>query len=263
MFPENISQSSTYFAQRMLKINRKEGIRDRYNYLIPSVQNTKIERMAYLKQRHHNQNTTNRKAKGQFFLTNIGQTSIETKNSNRNKHAKTYNDRNSKPQQKHCLGTVRRKFTSGCVGEGRGRGSFNRYFVATTLALSSAVLYTRHLFSPGEGFLTHQCNISWDTKIKRIQRWNNEMRTRQQEITEIDYLHTPCRTFFFMESAYFWAMSRRKLSLEAIHANTEWVLYLPYLFKETGCNKRCRPRSNVAECGICLGLNCLPLIQQL
>ena len=67
MFPEKISLSSTYFAQGMLKIKRKEGIKDLYNYLIPSVQNTKIERMAYLKQRHYNQNTTNRKAKGQFF----------------------------------------------------------------------------------------------------------------------------------------------------------------------------------------------------
>ena len=32
--------------------------------------------------------------------------------------------------------------------------------MATTLALSSAVVYTRHLLSPHEGFLTQHCNIS-------------------------------------------------------------------------------------------------------
>ena len=33
-------------------------------------------------------------------------------------------------------------------------GGLNRFYVATTLALSSAVVYTRHLFSPREGLLT-------------------------------------------------------------------------------------------------------------
>ena len=57
-----------------------------------------------------------------------------------------------KPQQKHCLGTVNNNITEG-VG-------LNRLCVATTLALSSAVVYTRHLLSPLKEFLTHQCNIS-------------------------------------------------------------------------------------------------------
>ena len=55
-------------------------------------------------------------------------------------------------------------------GEGAGASGLNRFYVATILALSSAVVYTRHLFSPCEGFLTHQCNISENIKIKRIQR---------------------------------------------------------------------------------------------
>ena len=81
-------------------------------------------------------------------------------------HAKTYNDRYSKPQQKHRLGTVSKNITQ--------RGSLNRFYVATTLAFISAVVCTRHLFSPREGFLTHQCNIFENIKIKWIQRWNND-----------------------------------------------------------------------------------------
>ena len=42
------------------------------------------------------------------------------------------------------------------VGGGRGSwvggGLLNRFYVATILALSSALVYTRHLFSPREGF---------------------------------------------------------------------------------------------------------------
>ena len=56
-----------------------------------------------------------------------------------------------------------------CVGVGRG-WRLNRFYVATTLALSSAVVYTRHMFSPLEGFQTHQCNISENITIKQIQR---------------------------------------------------------------------------------------------
>ena len=59
----------------------------------------------------------------------------------------------------------------------------NRFYVTITLALSSAVVYTRHLFRPREECLTHQCNIlrehknQTNTEIK--QRWG------QQEITEM------------------------------------------------------------------------------
>ena len=62
------------------------------------------------------------------------------------KHTKTYNDRYSKPQQKHRLGTVSKKYWGwGWEEVGWGRG-VNRFYLATTLGLSSAVVYTRHLF---------------------------------------------------------------------------------------------------------------------
>ena len=54
-------------------------------------------------------------------------------------------------------------------GGGGGGGGLNRFYVATVLALSSAVVYTRYLFSLREGFLTHQRNISENIKIKQIQ----------------------------------------------------------------------------------------------
>ena len=55
----------------------------------------------------------------------------------------------TKKQQKHRLGTVSKISLRG----------LNRLYVATNLALSSIVAYTRHLFSPREWCLTHQCNI--------------------------------------------------------------------------------------------------------
>ena len=118
------------------------------------------ERETHLKQQYHNQNTTNRMPKGPFLSQTSGQTAIKNNKSRQDIHAKTYNDRNSKPQQKHRLRTVSKNFTW---------WGFNRFYVTTTLALSPAVLYTRHLFSPREGFLTHQCYISENIKVKRIQ----------------------------------------------------------------------------------------------
>ena len=54
--------------------------------------------------------------------------------------------------------------------------ALKRYVICIffTLTLSSAVVYTRHLFSPHEGFLTDQCNISENIEIKRTQWWNND-----------------------------------------------------------------------------------------
>ena len=47
-----------------------------------------------------------------------------------------------------------------CGGGGGGQGGGTlidfRFYMATTLALSSAMVYTRHLYSPLEGFLTLQ-----------------------------------------------------------------------------------------------------------
>ena len=98
--------------------------------------------------------------KDSFFSKN-GRTAIQNRNFTR-----TYNDRySSKPQQEYHLRTVSKILQ----GTGVGEGGLNRLNVATTIALSSAVVYTRHLFSPLEGFLT-QCNISENIKIKRIQR---------------------------------------------------------------------------------------------
>ena len=63
---------------------------------------------------------------------------------------------------------------------GGGEGGLNRFYVATTLAFSSAVVYIRHLCSPREGFPTHQCNIS--ENVKKSNKYSDEttMRTRQQ-----------------------------------------------------------------------------------
>ena len=106
----------------------------------------KKERWTHLKQRHHNQNTTSRKPKGQF----LSQRCKDWPNGSpkwqfyQDIHAKTYYDRNSKSQQKHRLGTVSKKFTRWRRGE-TGRG-LNRFYVATTIALSSAV-YTEDICS--------------------------------------------------------------------------------------------------------------------
>ena len=63
------------------------------------------ERRRHLKQQHHNQNITRRKPKEQFLSPKIRRTAIKDKKKNHQDiHAKTYNDRNSKPQQKHRLG---------------------------------------------------------------------------------------------------------------------------------------------------------------
>ena len=72
-------------------------------------------------------------------------------------HAKIYNDKNNKPQQKHRFGTVSKSLSRGGGGVGSGGGGggvggLNPFYEAITLALSSAVVYTRHLFSPREGF---------------------------------------------------------------------------------------------------------------
>ena len=49
------------------QIERKAMIRNRYNYLKPPVPRHQRERRTHLKQRHHNQNTTSKKPKGQFL----------------------------------------------------------------------------------------------------------------------------------------------------------------------------------------------------
>ena len=55
-----------------------------------------------------------------------------------------------------------------------GWGGINQFYVARALAISSAVVHTRHLFSPREVFLTRQCNISENIKNQT----NTEMKKR-------------------------------------------------------------------------------------
>ena len=127
------------------------------------------QRRTHLKQRHHNQNTTNRMRKGPFLSQTSGQTAIK----NKKKISKTYMERHTMTEIVNHSRSTALEWSVKTLLEGvgwEGVGGFNRYYVATTLALSSAVAYTRHLFSPREGFLTHQCYISENIKIKRIQK---------------------------------------------------------------------------------------------
>ena len=61
----------------------------------------------------------------------------------------------------------------------------NQFYVATILALTSAAVWTCNLFSPHEGFLTHQCYISENTKKSTNYRDETTMRTQQHETTEM------------------------------------------------------------------------------
>ena len=85
-------------------------------------------------------------------------------------HAKAYNDRYSK----HSRRTVSENINVWIKSILRGH----------TLALSSAVVYTQHMFSPREGFLTHQWSISENIKSNEYKD-ETTVRTRQQEITEM------------------------------------------------------------------------------
>ena len=105
------------------------------------------ERRTHFKQRHHNQNTTNRMPKGPFLSQTSGQTAIKNKIKNQQDiHAKTYNTMTEIVH--HSRSTALERSVKTLLG------GLNRFYVATTLALSSAVVYTRHLFSPREGFLS-------------------------------------------------------------------------------------------------------------
>ena len=126
------------------------------------------QRRTHLKQRHYNQNTTNRMPKGPFLSQTSGQTAIK----NKKKISKTYMERHTMTEiVNHSRSTTLERSVKTLLGGVGGRGGgFNRFYMATTLALNSAVVYTRHLFSPREGFLTHQCYISENIKINRIQK---------------------------------------------------------------------------------------------
>ena len=139
-------------------------IRNRYNYLTPSVLRYQRERRVHLKQRHHNKTLQAESQKGSFVPPKKITKRLSKIKIHQDIYANTYNDRYSKQQQKHYLGTASKMLLGVCV-----LGGLNRFYVATTIALSSAFVCTRHLFSPREEFLTHQCNISENIKIHRIQ----------------------------------------------------------------------------------------------
>ena len=138
-------------------------IRNRYNYLTPSVQDTKRERKAHFKQRHHNQDTTSRKLKGQFLSLKIAKWLSKTKKNLLGHTCK----RNSKPQQKHRLGTVTKTFTGGRGGDVVGGWGSGTKIDFTWLQPSPLVMpYYTHLFSLREGFLTHEI-----LKQKKTNSW--------------------------------------------------------------------------------------------
>ena len=89
----------------------KEG-NDQESIQLPNTFHSKHQRgrRTFLKQRHHNQNITSRKPNG-----------YQKWKFHQDIHAKTYNDRNSIPQQKYRLGTISKTLTGGGAGGG-GRG---------------------------------------------------------------------------------------------------------------------------------------------
>ena len=72
-------------------------------------------------------------------------------------------------------GTVNNKKDTGGFGGGGGGGGGGviRLYVATTLALFFCRGIHKKLVQSACFFLTHQCNISENKKIKRIQRRND------------------------------------------------------------------------------------------
>ena len=67
----------TIYESDCFQIERKAMIRNRYIYLTSSVKNINGKEGRTLKQRHHNQNTTNRKPKGQNLSKINGQMAIK------------------------------------------------------------------------------------------------------------------------------------------------------------------------------------------
>ena len=107
-------------------------VRHRYNYSAPSALDTKgKDTKGKKKQRHHNQNTTSRKPKGQFLSQKNGQTAIQIKNNYQDIHAQTYNDRNSKPQQKHRLQTISNNLTGSLKSRGFCGSTLSTYDLST------------------------------------------------------------------------------------------------------------------------------------
>ena len=97
-------------------------IRNRYNHLTPKTPKGKKDTLKVTSPQsiHYKQ-----KAKGQFIQNMAKRLSKIEKKMHQDKHAKIYNERYSKPQQKHCLGTLSKNIT--VWGGGRG---LHRFYVA-------------------------------------------------------------------------------------------------------------------------------------
>ena len=147
-------------------MNRKEG-NDQESIQLPNTFHSKTPRhqrgrRTHIKKWHHNQNTTSRKLKGQV-LPKKWPNGYQNK-----KFTKTY-------MQRHTLTDIVNHSKSTALEQSVKvlLGGLNWFYMATNLALIPAVVYTRLLFNLRKCFLTHQCNISENIKIKQIQRWNN------------------------------------------------------------------------------------------
>ena len=82
-------------------------IMNRYNYLNPSVQDPNGKKDA-LKATESQSKHYKQKAKMTASFLKMDKRLLKRKKNHQDIHAKTYSDRNSKPQQKHRLGTVRK-----------------------------------------------------------------------------------------------------------------------------------------------------------
>ena len=150
-------------------------ITNRYNYLTFFRSRRKREKRTHIKQWHHNQNTTSRKPKEQFLSPKLAKCLSKIKNVTR-----TYMQRHTMTEAvNHSKSTALERSIKILLGR-EGEGGLNRFYVATTLALSSAVVYTKHLFSSREGFMIHQCNISENIKKSNEYRDETTLWTRQQ-----------------------------------------------------------------------------------
>ena len=100
-------------------LNRKEG-NDQESIQLHNTFRPRRQRgrRTHLKQGHNNQNTTSRKLKGQFLFQKLAKRLSKILNYTRTIMQRHTIDSNSKPQQKHRLGTVSSYVTE--VGWGGG-----------------------------------------------------------------------------------------------------------------------------------------------
>ena len=120
-----------------LKIKRKED-NDQESIQLPNTFLPRHER----ERRHHNQNNTGRKPKDRLFSQKNCQTAIQNKYFTR-----TYMQRHSMTEiVNHNRSTALERSVKILRGEMGWAGGLYRFYVATTVALSSAVVYTRYLF---------------------------------------------------------------------------------------------------------------------